>query len=192
MQAPDRWKTLNERLQMLPYNILHKRIRFLRVALPLAVVVLVSLYVFGPARWIHSSLGLEYHLMAELAVFGSLGPLFVFLMLDLIARWMEERETSELQAQVLEETRREVHQNRILSDHALQAIFAASVQLASLRKQAPNLPPDASQALDEANHALSRAVKPLRNYLEKQATRKNGNGISLYKPVVGDFPYREQ
>lgn len=177
---------------MLPYVILHKRIRILRVVLPLAVVLLVSLYVFGPARWIHSALGLEYHLMAELAVFGSLGPLFVFLMLDLIARWMEERETSELQAQVLEEARREAHQNRVLSDNALQAMFAASVHLASLRKQAPNLPPEASQALDDANRALGRAVKPLRNYLEKQLVRKNGNSVAFYQPVVGDFPYREQ
>ena len=176
---------------MLPYIILHKRIRFLRVALPLAVVVLVSLYVFGPARWIHSSLGLEYHLLAELTIFGSLGPLFVFLMLDLIARWMEERETSELQAQVLEKARREVHQNRILTDQALQAIFAASVQLASLRKQAPDLPSDANRALDEANRALNRAVKPLRSYLEEPVNQNNGKSISFYKAVTGDFPYRE-
>jgi signal transduction histidine kinase len=177
---------------MLPYKILYKRIRILRVVLPLAVVVLVSLYVFGPARWIHSSLGLEYHLMAEMAVFGSLGPMFVFLVLDLIARWMEERETSELQARVLEEARLEAEHNRLLTDNALQAMFAASMQLASLRKQIPDLPPEANKALDEANHALGRAVRPLRSYLERRPTKKNSGGPSLFTPVVRDFPYREQ
>ena len=172
---------------MLPYQILYKRIRLIRVLLPLLVILLVSVYVFGPARWIHNALGLEYHLMAELVIFGSLGPLFAFIMLDLIARWMEERQTSDLQAKVLEETRLEVYQNRLLSDDALQAIFAASIQLDSLRKHSPDLSTESCRALEEANRALYRAIKPLRSHLEKPGSGKQINGIALKLPRTGDI-----
>jgi signal transduction histidine kinase len=111
--------------------------------------------------------------------------------LDIMARWIEERQTSELQAQVLEAARADAHQTRMLSDNALQAMFAASIQLASLRKQIPDLPPEASQALDEANNALHRAVQPLRSYLEKQPTKRNGSS-ALLSSVSVEFPYREQ
>jgi signal transduction histidine kinase len=176
---------------MFPYKILYKRIRFLRVALPITVIVLVATYLLGPARWIHNTMGLEYHMLLELIFFGSLGPLFAFLVLDIMARWIEERQTSELQAQVLEAARADAHQTRMLSDNALQAMFAASIQLASLRKQIPDLPPEASQALDEANNALHRAVQPLRSYLEKQPAKRNGSS-ALLNSVSVEFPYREQ
>jgi signal transduction histidine kinase len=177
---------------MLSFYTLYKRIRFLRVALPITVIALVAVYLLGPARWIHNSLGLEYHMLVELIFFGSLGPLVAFLVLDLLSRWIEERQTSELQARVLEEARADAHRTRLLSDNALQAIFAASIQLASLRKQTPDLPPEASQALDEANHALQRAVHPLRSYLEKQPPMLNGGNAYIFRPVSGEFPYREQ
>lgn len=177
---------------MLPHYILYKRIRFLRLALPTSVIALVAIYLLGPARWIHTTFGLEYHMLVELIFFGSLGPLVAFLVLDLLSRWIEERQTSELQARVLEEARADAHRTRMLSDTALQAIFAASIQLASLRKQMPDLSPEASQALDEANHALQRAVHPLRTYLEKKPTKTNGSTTYLIKPLSGEFPYREQ
>lgn len=173
---------------MLPYQILYKRIRLIRILLPLLVIGLVSAYVFGPARWIHNALGLEYHLMAELVIFGSLGPLFAFILLDLVARWMEERQTSDLQAKVLEETRLEVYHNRILSDDALQAIFAASIQLDSLRKHTPDLSPEACRAVEEANRALYRAIKPLRSHLEKPSTGKQINSVALKLTRTGDLP----
>lgn len=164
----------------------------MRVALPIFVIVLVAVYLLGPARWIHNSYGIEYHMWVELIFFGSIGPLVAFLVLDLLARWIDERQTSELQARVLEEARADAHQTRMLSDNALQAMFAASMQLASLRTQVPDLPPEATRALDEANHALQRAVYPLRSFLEKQPAKVNGSTACLFRPVSGEFPYREQ
>jgi signal transduction histidine kinase len=177
---------------MLPSKIFYKRIRFLRVALPIFVILVVAVYLLGPARWIHDSFGIQYHMFVELIFFGSLGPLVAFLVLDLLARWTEERQTSELQARVLEQARADAHKTRQLSDNALQAIFAASMQLASLRKQMPDLSPEASQALDEANHALQRAVQPLRSYLEKEPETATSSNPYLFRTISREFPYREQ
>jgi hypothetical protein len=177
---------------MLPYEVIHKRIRFLRVAMPIIVVALVALYLFGPARWIHSSLGLEYHMLVELIFFGSLGPAVVFLLLDLLARWIEERQTSELQARFLEEARADIQRTRLQSDNALQSVFAASMQLASLRKQLPDMPQEANQALEEVNFALQRAVNPLRCNLEKQSPKSTNVDTFPMGPIGGEFPYWEQ
>jgi hypothetical protein len=75
---------------------LRGRVRWLRRILPVGLLLLVVIYEIGPAYWIHDALGEQYHFLAEILVYGTVGPVLAFLLLDLLDRWLEERETTKL------------------------------------------------------------------------------------------------
>jgi hypothetical protein len=123
--------------------------------------VLVILYEAGPARWILNSYGQTYHLMAELALYGLLGPLSAAILLDLLGRWIEERETTELQARALAQARAHAEQTHRLTDDILQTMFAVSTLIGSLEDRAAELPPGAAEQLQATHHALDDAIQRL-------------------------------
>ncbi|MBI4768852.1 MAG: hypothetical protein HY784_00175 [Chloroflexi bacterium] len=105
--------------------------------MPVGLLLLVVVYEAGPARWIHDRLGDNYHFVAEVLFYGTTGPALAFVLLDFLGRWLEERETSELQAQVLAQARERAKISHQLSDDALQTLFAASALLTSLESSLP-------------------------------------------------------
>jgi len=129
-------------------------------------VLLVVVYEVGPARWIQDGVGDAYHFVAEILFYGTVGPLLAFLLLRFLGRWLEERETSELQARVLAQAREHAQVSRELSDDALQTLFAASMLLASLKSTLPDLPPEAASALREMQQSLDRVIRQLSDHLQ--------------------------
>ena len=146
-----------------------KHMKLLSWAVPLAMFALVVGYELGPARWIHQNLGYRYHLLAEVLVFATLGPLRVFAILQLLRRWLEERDTSDLQARLLARTRADAEGSRQLNDDALQVLFAAGVLIDTLKAGKDEaLPPKLREQVEETEEALQVAVAQLRSHLLKR------------------------
>lgn len=137
----------------------------LQLVIPIGLVLLVVIYEAGPAEWIYQQWGLTSHYIAEVVFYGSVGPILAFGLLHLLARWIEERETSDLQAQVLARARERARLNRELIDDTLQSLFAVSVLLASLRASSSELPPEASAILSQTQRSLDESIRRLREHL---------------------------
>ena len=148
----------------LPLSTIRRRFGLLRWLLPVGLLLFVVAYEVGPSRWIHDNLGDAYHFAAEIVFYGTVGPALAFKLLDFLNRWLEERETSELQAQVLAQAREQAKINHKLSDDTLQALFATSVLLAALESN-PDLPSEAAVQLREAQRALNHAIQQLHAHL---------------------------
>jgi signal transduction histidine kinase len=147
---------------------LRGRVRWLRHILPAGLLLLVVIYEIGPAYWIHNAFGEQYHFLAEILVYGTVGPVLAFLLLDLLDRWLEERETTEAQAQRLAQIDAHAKISQQLNDDALQMLFAASILLASLKSNWDDMPPDTRYNLLETEQALDRAIQQLRDHLQAQ------------------------
>ena len=162
--------TINPASQRLlpPLSALRRRLGLLKWLVPAGLMLIVAIYELGPARWILNALGARYHLVAEILVYGTLGPALAFVLLDLLGRWLEERETSELQAKVLAQAREHVRVSRQLNDDALQTLFAASLLLDTIESGARDLPPGVAVQLQAAARALDRAIQQLHAELLKQ------------------------
>jgi signal transduction histidine kinase len=155
---------LHERLP-LTLSAIRRRLKLLQMLVPAGLLLLVVVYEVGPARWLHDSLSAGSYFIAEILVYGTVGPMLAFVLLEFLGRWLEERETNELQAQVLAQARERARLNHKLSDDAVQALFAASALIASLESRLPDLSPQAAAQLREAKQALDQAIQQLRTYL---------------------------
>lgn len=138
---------------------------------PLGLVLLVVIYEIGPARWILESLGEERHLIAEIAVYAVVGPILAYWLLHFLGRWIDERETSEFQAQLLAQTREQARISQELSDKALQTLFAASVLLSTLRSSLDDLSPEETSTLQKTEEALNSAIRQIRDHLQNESSR---------------------
>lgn len=149
----------------LTLSALRRRLKLLQKLIPAALLLLVIIYEVGPSRWIHDRLSADYHFITEILIYGTIGPLLAFVVLEFLARWLEERETSELQAQVLELAREHARINHKLSDDALQALFAASALIVSLESRLPDNSPEVAAQLHDAQKALDQIIQELRAHL---------------------------
>lgn len=138
---------------------------------PLGLVLLVVIYQLGPARWILETYGLEQHLTVEILVFAVVGPVLAYWLFHFLGRWIEERETSELQAQLLAHTREQARISHELSDKALQTLFAASILLSTLQSSLGDRSPEETSTLLQAHVALNSAIDQIRDHLENESSR---------------------
>ena len=143
----------------------------LQWTVPLGLVLFVVIYQIGPARWILESLGVEPHLIAEILVFAVVGPLLAYWLLHFLSRWIEEREISELQAQLLAHTREQARISHELSDKALQTLFAASILLSTLQSSLGDLSPEETSTLLKTQEAMNSAIRQIRDHLENKSSR---------------------
>jgi hypothetical protein len=134
---------------------------------PALMILLVVAYEVGPARWLHQHLGSEPHILAEILFFGTLGPLLVFVLFHFLRRWLEEKETSDLQALILEQAQVRAQETYAATDEALQALFAASVLLASLEARNKDFTPQEVDTLHQTRRALDQHIEHLRARLPK-------------------------
>lgn len=146
-----------------------ERLRLLSWIVPLAMLVIVVGYEIGPSRWLYERYGFEFHLVAELIIFATVGPALAFAILQLLQRWLEERDTSELQAALLARSRAEAEGSRQLNDDALQVLFAAGVLIDTLKSSNQELPPELVAQVDDTERALREAVAQLRGHLLKES-----------------------
>jgi hypothetical protein len=151
---------------MMSSSKLNARLRLLRWAVPLALAVTVAVYQLGLARWIHLWFGEKSYHLAEILLYGTGGPLLAFFSLDLLIRWLEERETSELQSRILEETRLNYATSRNLNDETLQTLYAVSILLDSMKSTLPENHSEKAAMLQEAEGALNRTMTRIRSHLQ--------------------------
>ena len=111
-----------------------RNLRLIKWLIPLGLVLLVIVYEVGPSRWVYNGLGFTYHLVAEIFLFGTVGPLLAFLLLEMLSRWIEEKETTEVQANLLAEAKMKDREVRQLSDDTLQVLFATSLLIATINR----------------------------------------------------------
>jgi len=155
-------------------NLIHKpdllqdlrgNLHTLKWAIPLALALLVAGYEMLPAIWIHDAWGVGFHALLDMFLFGTIGPAIVYVLLNFLERWLEERETSDLQAQILQRAREDAHHSRQLNDDAVQVLFSASALIESLKANHSELPPDAITHIEITEQALDKAIRDLRAHL---------------------------
>jgi signal transduction histidine kinase len=142
-----------------------RQLRLLQWLIPAGLVLLVVAYELGPSRWTYESLGFTYHLLVEIVVFGTVGPLLAFVLLDLLGRWIEDRETADLQARLLSVAGEKEHEVRELSDDTLQVLFATNLLVTQLKGHEAGLPPGTMEQLEVTGRALNESMEKLRGQL---------------------------
>ncbi len=141
------------------------QLRILKWFIPFGLVVLVVAYELGLSRWTYEGLGFTYHLLAEILLFGTVGPLLAFVLLELLGRWIDEKETSDLQAHLLAQASEKELKVRQLNDDTLQLLFATSLLMTAIKSDGGNLPPDTVVQIEATEQALNESIKHLRSHL---------------------------
>jgi len=126
---------------------------------------LVAVYEFGPAQWIYAQGGFRTQIVADVLIFGTVGPVLAFFALSLLEQWFEERETSDLQAEILVDARKDSERSRQLTDDAIQVLFAASALISSLQSVRAEIPMEYVSQLRNTETALDSAIRNLRLHL---------------------------
>lgn len=79
-------------------NDLTRRIKILRILLPVGFAAVAIFYQFSVANWVHDQYGEDVHYFAEILFFATVGPLLAYWVLTLIGRWLDEKRFAEEQA----------------------------------------------------------------------------------------------
>lgn len=145
---------------------IRNRLGLLKWIIPTGLVLLVVVYEVGPARLLYIDLGFDYHILADILIFGTVGPFLTFVLMHFVGRWLEERETSDLQAQILVEARREAKNSRQLNDHTLQILFATGTLISTLKSVNANVPSEVDTQLSKIEQELDGAIRQLRSHLQ--------------------------
>ena len=151
--APPAW--------LLTPRYLRQRVERLRWLAPAGLLLLVVVNELGLARWVETHLGHTFSVTLDILIYGSVGPVLAYLLLTVVGRWLEERETSEAQSEALHRARALAQHNHDLTDDALQTLFATSLILDNLSRDLPNLSSEAAAHYHDAAQAVNRAIEEL-------------------------------
>lgn len=143
---------------------IRRRFGTLKWLIPLGLIVIVIAYELGPSRWIYDSFGFTYHLLGEILVFATVGPLLALISLEFFSRWVDEKETADMQADLLSRARAHEQNARQLSDDTLQVLYATSLMIAHLQ-DAADIPAEAVGQIDATQEALNSSIENLRSHL---------------------------
>jgi hypothetical protein len=144
---------------------IRRKLRLLKFLIPLGLVLLVIVYELGPSLWIYNSLGFSYHLLVEILIFGSVGPLLVFFLLEMLSRWIEEKETAELQANLLARAQEKELEVRQISDDTLQVLFAASLLITTIKSDQVDLSANTATHIQVTEEALQQVMQRVSSHL---------------------------
>jgi len=151
---------------ILKTNIRHK-LRLLKRLIPLGLILIVAAYELGPSRWIYNAYGFNSHLIFEILIFGTIGPLLAYLALELLNRWIEEKETADIQSALLSKAKEKELQVRQLNDDTLQVLFASSL-LMTIIKSRDTIPPNITAQIEVTEKALDESIDKIRVHLLDQ------------------------
>jgi signal transduction histidine kinase len=144
---------------------LRRQLGLFKWLIPAGLMLLVIVYELGPARWLNDGLGFSYHLLVEIVLFGTLGPALAFVLLDLLGRWVDEKETADLQAKLLAEANEKEIIVRQVSDDTLQVLFATSLLIATMKSDHFDLPSETAAQIEATEQELQEAIDRLRFHL---------------------------
>lgn len=149
-----------------PVTPVRRRVRRLQWLISIGLFAFVLIYEVGISHWIGFQFGPSYQVLIDIVIYGIVGPVSAYVALHFLGRWLEERETSELQARLLRQARERAQASTDLSDDALQTLFAASVLISSLKSGNAELSTETKSDLTRTEEALKRAIKHIRDHLE--------------------------
>lgn len=84
-------------------STIRQRISNLRWLLPITLAILSVIYQLGPATWVHDHISHQMHYVVEIFFYGLVGPIFVYMAVGQISRWLEEKEHIEYLARAHEQ-----------------------------------------------------------------------------------------
>ena len=142
-----------------------RQLGLLKWLIPLGLMLLVVAYEIGPSRWINNGLGFSYHLLVEILLFGTVGPVLAFVVLVLLGRWIDERETADLQARMLAQANEKEQEVRQLNDDILQVFFGTSLLITAFKSDQPELQASTAAQIEATEQALGEAMERLHAYL---------------------------
>lgn len=148
-----------------PTEQIRQHLPRLRWLIPFGLALLVAIYEIGPAFWIYQIYGIHIHIVAEIVVFGTVGPILAFFVLNFLERWLEERETTDLQAAILAKAQQDAQTSRLLSDDAIQMLFAAGTLITSLKEGHPELSGETAVQIQAIETSLNQAITQIRTHL---------------------------
>jgi len=146
---------------------LRHKLRLVKRLIPVGLVLIVIAYELIPSRWIYSNFGFNAHLAGEILIFGTIGPALAFLVLELLSRWIEEKETVDVQATLLNKAKEKELEVRQISDDTLQVLFASSL-LMTIIKSNKTIPPNITAQIEVTEKALDESIDKLRVHLLDQ------------------------
>jgi signal transduction histidine kinase len=150
----------------LPLSPVRRGLRRAQWLISISLFAFVVSYELGLSQWIELRLGSSYHIVIDILIYGIVGPVSTYVALHFLDRWLEERETSELQARLLQQARERAQASTTLSDDALQTLFAASILISSLKSSNPELSPGTKADLARTEESLNHAISRIRDHLE--------------------------
>jgi len=142
-----------------------RKLKLLRWLIPVGLILLVVAYELGPSRWIYEGFGFTYHLVAEIVLFGTVGPILAFVLLDLLIRWIDEKETADLQAQLIAQANEKEVGVREIGDDTIQVLFATSLLLTTFKFKQSDLPAETVAQIEVTEQSLTDAIERLRSHL---------------------------
>lgn len=145
---------------------LHRKLGLLRWLIPLGMVLLVIGYEIGPSRWIYYALGFNIHLLAGIILFGTVGPLLAFLLIELLARWLIEKENAELHAKLLDLAKRKELEVSQISDDTIQVLFAAGLLITNFKSEQYDPSLINNSQIEVTEQALQDAIQRLRSQIK--------------------------
>lgn len=143
----------------------HRSLRRMRWLLPLLMAALVVVYEFVVGHMFQPEYGRMAHELSDILIFGTVGPVLTFVLLDYLDRFVQERETSDLQADLLRRTRREADSARELIDEAIQIMFSTSTLIDQLKESQQVLPAPTEAQIAGTEKALDDYIRRLRGHL---------------------------
>lgn len=161
------WGVSVEFLDRLNLTLTPERISRLKWLLPLGMAVVVVGFELVQYVWMRKGGGADWELGTDVLFYGTFGPLLLFWLLDVLQRWLAERETSALQARLLARANEHLRANQTLSDSTLQSLFATSIYVNDIHDHVEGLPPEAVAQLEAAHQSLDAAIRGLREHLLK-------------------------
>jgi signal transduction histidine kinase len=153
------------RLRLPKLTSFRQQLKVFKWLIPIGLMLLVVLYEIGPSRWIFEGFGFTYHLSIEILIFGTVGPALAFVLLELLGRWIEEKETADLQARILARANEKELKVRQLNDDTLQVLFATSLLITTIKSDQTDLPLNTATQIEVTEQALDDAMKRLRSHL---------------------------
>lgn len=156
-----------ERQQLLPWEQLfrHQSLRRMRWVLPLFMAALVVVYEFVAGHMFQPNFGKMAHELSDILIFGTVGPVLIFVLLDYLDRFVQERETSDLQAELLRRAQKEAESGRELIDEAIQIMFSTSTLIDLLKEGQQDLPDQTEAQIEGTEQALDDYIRRLRGHL---------------------------
>lgn len=143
----------------------YQQLKVLKWLFPIGLMLLVVVYEVGFSRWTYEQFGFTYHMLIEILIFGTVGPALAFVLLEMLGRWIDEKETADLQARLLARANEKELEVRQLNDETLQVLFATSLLITTIKSDQNDLPLNTASQIEVTEQALDEAMQRLRSHL---------------------------